>query len=375
MATITEREGAKGITFQVRYRIDGKQKTKSFNSKREANKFAKEVEAKKTLGMAKDESSILFKDYAIDFFKIHNQGLATSTIRAYGSQIKKINRFIGNKKLKEIKSKDIDNMFLSLREKGTKNSSLKFTLIVLNFVLNAAFEDDLILFNPTLKIKFKFREDVDENKIISGQTNVDEKFLTIDKIRQAIDIAMYKGKYDLAFSVMILFATGMRFGEHIGWTLDDINLEKRQYIVCRQVNKFNEIKPTKNKKTRVGYIGNYLEDVLSQIFAWHKKLKIFYDDEFHDKGIIICKSNGDYLNYSTYKNRFNDFFGKHLDFKFTPHMLRHTFATLLKQANIKDVQQLMGHSNPEITEKVYQHFDDYSPETIELINSKITLIN
>ena len=46
------------------------------------------------------------------------------------------------------------------------------------------------------------------------------------------------------------------------------------------------------------------------------------------------------------------------DVHLTPHVLRHTFATRCFEAglDIKEVQHLMGHANPEVTLKIYTHY-------------------
>jgi integrase len=47
-----------------------------------------------------------------------------------------------------------------------------------------------------------------------------------------------------------------------------------------------------------------------------------------------------------------------LDFDCHPHQLRHTYATRLFEdgCDLKQVQYLMGHSRPEMTLRVYVHF-------------------
>ena len=53
-----------------------------------------------------------------------------------------------------------------------------------------------------------------------------------------------------------------------------------------------------------------------------------------------------------------------LDFKVTPHQLRHTYITtlILAGANIKTVQYLAGHATPIITLRIYTHLMENRPE-------------
>ena len=55
-----------------------------------------------------------------------------------------------------------------------------------------------------------------------------------------------------------------------------------------------------------------------------------------------------------------------LDFKVTPHQLRHTYITrlILGGANVKVVQYLAGHSDMKVTLGIYTHLVDHSPEKL-----------
>lgn len=57
-----------------------------------------------------------------------------------------------------------------------------------------------------------------------------------------------------------------------------------------------------------------------------------------------------------------------IDFPVTPHILRHTYITqlVLSGANIKRVQYLAGHSNPQITLRIYTHLAQSNPQDLAL---------
>jgi len=106
MATIRERKGNQQVLFRL---PNGKQTSETFNfnhyyytkkdkdgkdiknsdnqAKKEAlkaaEKFSKEIEAEKTLGLAKDKNNIKFGKYAIDFMEIHTEDLKGTTIHNY----------------------------------------------------------------------------------------------------------------------------------------------------------------------------------------------------------------------------------------------------------------------------------------------------
>ena len=58
----------------------------------------------------------------------------------------------------------------------------------------------------------------------------------------------------------------------------------------------------------------------------------------------------------------------------TAHQLRHTFATILFEANInvKDAQTLMGHSDISVTQNIYTHIREKRlQETAKALNKHI----
>lgn len=65
---------------------------------------------------------------------------------------------------------------------------------------------------------------------------------------------------------------------------------------------------------------------------------------------------------------------KGLNLKLSPHNFRHTYATLLRRIEQKDVQMLLGHSNVSQTNK-YQHHDEFRPETLAIMNEIFSLNN
>ena len=76
-----------------------------------------------------------------------------------------------------------------------------------------------------------------------------------------------------------------------------------------------------------------------------------------------------YVNGQSIKHRIKPRLGEHqpnnpklvytMDFKVTPHMLRHTYATTLYRARVdlRTAQKLMGHSSIQVTADIYTHLE------------------
>ena len=72
--------------------------------------------------------------------------------------------------------------------------------------------------------------------------------------------------------------------------------------------------------------------------------------EFEHNYLFISQGNRNYgfpLSYSSINNKFKEI-SKKIGINFTPHDLRHTFATNLarNKVDISSIQKLLGHKNP-----------------------------
>ena len=88
------------------------------------------------------------------------------------------------------------------------------------------------------------------------------------------------------------------------------------------------------------------------------------------KGIIFCNNNGGYLTKKQYDIQWRKW-QKENDTKITAHQLRHGFATMLYEAGIdlKDAQNLMGHSDIKTTQTIYTHIrEKRKEETAKKLN-------
>ena len=88
------------------------------------------------------------------------------------------------------------------------------------------------------------------------------------------------------------------------------------------------------------------------------------------KYFIRNKRNGSRMKYQNYRNNYFDKIMIKLKMEHLPHDCRHTFATLLNdaEANSTSIMKLIGHSSFDITEKIYTHKDiEELRKAIELI--------
>ena len=178
-----------------------------------------------------------------------------------------------------------------------------------------------------------------------------------------------------------MLCTGMRIGEAIGLTWDDVDKENRTIRIDHQLQYWringemklyciDEKKGKADTKTQSGKRILPMNQQVYELFCEQQKewLKIKKDPDFEIDGyknfVFLSNRTGRDLyppNIRKTLNRIVDMNDEraiqlpHI----SPHILRHTTCTRYAESgmDIKTNQYLMGHSDIKITIKVYNHVD------------------
>ena len=208
---------------------------------------------------------------------------------------------------------------------------------VLNMIFEYAFKNEFISSNKVKFVEIGKKEKVIDRKVFTQKE--------IEILWENLNSNTYHGKY--TYIILILIYTGMRIGELINLKNEDIDLE-------------NRILKIKISKTNAGMRNIPINPKIYPLI----KENIVVGQEYFVKGDTITQ-----LSYSTFKPRFIKLM-KELGLEHTIHDTRHTFATLLSNANANPttIVKLIGHTNYSTTENIYTHKD------IEELEKAINLI-
>lgn len=151
-----------------------------------------------------------------------------------------------------------------------------------------------------------------------------------------------------------LALTGMRVGEALAITIDDIDLSERLISVnktfyCKTMELGDSPKTESSK--RAIYIQDDLLPLIKKLFRSAREKSLFTQCRF------VFQCNGKALNYTTY-NKALRALGIH------PHMLRHTHTALMAAQGVPldVISRRLGHENSKITKEIYYHVTEKQRE-------------
>ena len=303
------------------YTIDGKQLRKIigyFETRKEALNGLLEYNQNKNIFI----SDITFKNIYEVWSKEHFEKITERTEESikyiYRTNIYKLNDY----KIKDIKLIDLQNFINGLKEKGLSTGTLKQVKSILNMMFNYALKNEYINKNMVEFLDIGKFKKVIERKIF---TNEEINILWNNKGKRDIDI------------ILILIYTGLRINELLTLENNQINIEER-YI--RTGSKTNA------GKDRLIPINYKIFPLITKYIRLNNKY-------------LFQTNTGNHLIYSNYRPIFKKLMQELELQEHTIHDTRHTFATLLSNANANktSIKNIIGHTNYEITEKIYTHKD------------------
>ena len=309
------------IRITTGYTTDGKQNRKIigyYATRKEALNGLLEYNQNKNIFI----SDITFKNVYDLWSKSHFENISEQTSKSirylYNTNIYKLN----DHKIKDIKLLDLQNFINETKEKGLSTGTLKQIKSTLNMVFNYALKNEYINKNMVEFLDIGKFKKVIERKVF---TNEEIKILWENKGQRDIDI------------ILILIYTGLRVNELLTLENNQINLEDR-YIKT-------------GSKTEAGK--NRLIPINYKIFPLMTKY-IKSNNRY-----LFQANTGNHLNYNNYRPIFKKLMQELGLQEHTIHDTRHTFATLLSNAdaNKTSIKNIIGHANYGITEKIYTHKD------------------
>ncbi|WP_197382658.1 tyrosine-type recombinase/integrase [Mycolicibacterium mengxianglii] len=347
MATIEKYETTSGSTrYRVRYRTPDRRQTdkRGFRTKRDAEAFANQLEVDKRRGsfVAPAAGRVKLGQYANEWLESkHN--LKPSTRARYQVVLDTTIAKHSDVALGDITRQLVREWVADLSAERSPATVHK-AIGVLRQVLAMAVADNRLVLNPVDGVE------------LPSVAAIEQRFLTLEQLHMLADAA---GPHRPL--VYVLGTCGLRFGEVAELRWRDLDLKKRQIRVARSValvdNKF-VIGTPKAGKGRTVSLPAFVADLLLPRNGSAADDLVFPDSEGgHMRGSNVRRRwwSQAVAEAHLYPRKQGADSAVIYDFKI--HELRHTAASLAIQAgaNIKSLQNMLGHENAALTLDRYGH--------------------
>lgn len=370
---------AKTHVYQFRKMVDGERITITDTDLSELRKRENEllVDLDKGKSMKYRNKNMTFDEYFEFWFKNYaaNSRKPSTLIcykRFYERYAKKA---IGSKKVSKITKIDIQVVFNEMAVKGLKYFTLNTMRACLNSVFECALDDDIVYKNPVRNIEMPPRDSKTKEALPEDQIK-----LFMDYIKNTPDCR------DLYAPFVVLFNTGIRIGELIALTWNDIDFANeiiyiRHTVIAldKTTYGFTQAIGTPKSKTSIRSISMNAEtkSVLLrarfQFVSNHDYSVPVVDNLGRITGecrdFVFTSKNNTLLSQAVIirrihriVNRYNKNVpedGVKMQY-FSPHTARHTFTSKAYEAgaDMKIVSELLGHSSTSITLDIYTHLTE-----------------
>ena len=314
--------------------INGLRKVFRGNSEREVRR--KILEYEDTVRNSSTLDSIIE-----EWQKEHFPKLSPNTLHGYIAGSNKILDEFSGTFISDIEPSDIQRFVESLAMQGYAKKTVRNTLLVFNLVFKYA-----IIKGYTDKNCCQYIS------VPSSLPQTKRESLTPEEIQ------IIKDNKDKYFFPYFLLLTGLRLGEALALEKSDIDFENRRIIINKSLCWATKEPQIKSPKTEAG---NRSVILLEPLVAPLKSFK---------RGILFPGKDGGYITRPQYCRKWSKMC-KDLNTNVTAHQFRHTYASMLYDANIdvKDAQLLLGHAQISTTLDIYTHLK------AERINADLDKLN
>ena len=267
--------------------------------------------------------------------------LSKNTKEAYLNDLEEFCNYINNPSIKSINTDDIRDYINHLAEEKQKNKTIARKIVSIKTFFEYLIKNNIIDNNPSEKISSpKLKKSI-------------PKVLNINEINKLLEYKPTNNKeYRNKAMMELMYASGLRVSELVDLELNNIDFNNN-YVRIFGKGKKERIVPINDIACK--YLNEYINVYRASLLRGYITDKVFISS--YGKGITrqaffkilkqIAKKQG-------------------IEKDFSPHTLRHSFATHLIEygADLRSLSEMLGHENIKTTQ-IYTHLsnnkikDDY----------------
>ena len=273
----------------------------------------------------------IFRQY-IDYLKIDKRA-SKNTILSYQSDLLMLEEYLNGKDPISLSRDDIVSFLKVRRDNGISTRTNAHTITILRDFYKFLIKQSYIKSNPM--------DMIDSPKMYKKLP----KALSVEEVDKLLNIKL-QTPYDYRNKAMLelMYATGMRISELINLKLTDIDFENETIRVLG-----------KGSKVRQVPIGEY---AMKSLNIYIKYYRSYFVKETSD--YVFLSVRGDKMTRQAFFKILKQIARKQgIDTDFSPHTIRHSFATHMLEAgaDLRSIQELLGHESISTTQ-IYTNITD-----------------
>lgn len=357
--------------------VDGKRKYKTVYGATPKEVERKAEEVRLMLGRGLDVAAMrdTVKSWADRWLKVKQATVSPAHYVTCTQKAGVICQWLGRMPITELRTADIQEMIFSLAKCNpyTGKPTAKRTLVeyrsVVHQICQMAIDNRLMDYNPAGAVQIAASAPRQRRRALTRE----ERGWIINTPHRAQTAAM------------LMMLAGLRRGEVIPLTWPDIDLAGGTVRVNKSVYKDgNQFRVKAGAKTGAG---ERLVQIPQVLIDYLSRLR-------HDHLLVCPDTHGEMMSETSWRRMWESY-QKELNArwghggaskytpgglpdvipKITPHMLRHTFCSLLYQAGVDVVtaKEQMGHSDVKTTLEIYTHLDtEYKRKSMDKLDSYLS---
>ena len=283
------------------------------------------------------------------------------------------------------KTINIQKYYNDLSEIGKTESQIRNLNKVLKGAFDYALQEGYCLKNPCKfvsipKLNNDMFDEINENEDIEIFDNEN-----INKIVRICHLKIDEGTTDyLYYMILLELGSGLRQAEILGLQNCNINNEIKVKKQLQKIKRFKNkecigyetklITPKTTNSIRTIELPNVIISLIDQYKDIQKQKWENQNKTFDENSLLFTTSTCATLDSSNLLKRWKRFLNENnIEYK-KWHSLRHSYASLLFQmgADIKTVQELLGHADINTTSQIYVHvFPETKKQAVNLLNQKL----
>jgi integrase len=333
-----------------------------FPTKKAAEKAERELLSQVDSGRLLGGSSPSLADYLVKtWLPKHRQlsSLKASTYETYKMLISVyINPKIGNTRINEIGTVQLENLYMELQNFGRANTrksgdqtlsakTVRNIASIIQKALKDAVRTGLIPFNPS------------DSALKPKMTSTEAEFMTPENLMKYV-ASIQNHRYGAILQLEAL--TGMRRGELLGLSWSDVDFKTGKIKIHRtRIRAGNQTifdTPKSKKSRRTIEIDTF---TLKKLQAWkiyQAKERLMLGGTWSDtEDLVVTDPTGKPPSFSAFDRMFKKTLRDAGLEKMKFHSMRHSYvvAALHHGGALKTVSERVGHAEPAITNRIYNH--------------------